>query len=277
MKPKWQWKVFGYVYLIIVILVTLFPVYWLFVTSIKLQKDWLSRPPVLFPKQITFSNFQRLLASPEIQLALKNSFVVAASSTALAMLFGSLTAYVLTKIVLGNRRVNEFMLIGILITRLFPFITLLIPYFLMMRDFQLMDTLRALILINTSVFFPFVVWLMVGFFENIPREIEESAMIDGCNLWQRFLMIVIPITKTGLAVTSIFIFIASWNEFIYAITFTTHQAKTLPVVIGSFITDKGIQWGDMTALSVISITPVLLIAIFSQKYFVRGLTMGAVK
>ncbi len=268
---------FAYPFLTFITMMILFPIYWLFITSVKHQKDWTAWPPVFIPTEYTFMNFAKLLSSDQVQLAIKNTVIVSFGSTFFSVFLGAIAAYSLVKIRLGRKKINNTLLTGILLSRLFPFISLLIPYFMLITNMRLMDTLSALILTNTAMFFPFVVWMMIGFYQGIPEEIEQSAMIDGCNLWQRLTKIVLPISITGLAVTSIFVFIASWNEFLYAITFSSQQAKTLPVMIGSFVTDKGILWGEMTALSVISILPVLILAVIAQKYLVRGITIGAVK
>jgi len=137
--------------------------------------------------------------------------------------------------------------------------------------------LGALIIMNTSFNLPLVIWLMIGFFNEIPASIEESAVLDGCNLWQRFCLMAIPITKPGLIASGILTFIATWNEFLFAVILSVKRSKTLPVVIAGFITDRGLEWGQMAATSAIIIVPVVILVWASQKDFVKGLMMGAVK
>ncbi|GGD99160.1 carbohydrate ABC transporter permease [Paenibacillus nasutitermitis] len=269
-------NMFGYVYLSVVVIIAVFPIYWLFLTAFKHEKDWSTKPPVFFTSNLTLKHFEKVFADPQVVHALSNTIIVAVSGTLLAVLFGAMAAYPLARIHLG-RYVNSTLLTGILLTRLFPFVTLVFPYFLIIRNFRMMDTLTALIISDAAMFFPFAVWMMVGFYQGIPREMEEAAMIDGCSIWQRFRKIVLPVSINGLSVTAILVFMAAWNEFLYAVTFSNNEAKTLPVVIGGFISDKGIAWGDMTAISVISIVPVLLIVLLAQKLLVRGITVGSVK
>jgi multiple sugar transport system permease protein len=164
-----------------------------------------------------------------------------------------------------------------LLTRMYPAIATAIPYFLIIRELKLLDTRWALIITYTAFNLPFVIWLMIGFFEELPPELERAAMVDGCNAWQRFTRIVLPISGPALVATAILSAILAWNEFLFAVMLTRTEAKTLPVIMAGFITDKGMLWDQMTALGVITVLPVLIFAIAVQRYLVRGLTFGAVK
>ena len=146
-----------------------------------------------------------------------------------------------------------------------------------MRNLHLMDTLAALIIMNTSFNLPLVIWLMMGFFEQLPFELEESAMLDGCGFARCFFNIIMPITKPGLIASAILTFVATWNEFLFAVILSIKRSKTLPVVIAGFITDRGLAWGPMAATAVITLLPVILLVWLVQKDFVNGLAMGAVK
>ena len=145
------------------------------------------------------------------------------------------------------------------------------------ENVHLIDTRTALIIMNTSFNLPLVIWLMMGFFEQVPLEMEESAKIDGATFLQKFFKVVFPVTKPGLVAAGILAFIGAWNEFLFAVILSINKSKTLPVVIAGFITDRGLEWGPMAATSVITLIPVLILVLLAQKQFVQGLAMGAVK
>ncbi len=147
---------------------------------------------------------------------------------------------------------------------------------LVMRH-NLIDTKTALIIMNTSFNLPLVIWLMMGFFEQLPKELEESAMLDGCGFTKRFFKIIFPLTKPGMIASAILAFVGAWNEFLFACILSVNKSKTLPVVIAGFITDRGLEWGPMAATAVITLVPVLILVWALQKHFVQGLAMGAVK
>ena len=172
---------------------------------------------------------------------------------------------------------NGILAFWMLLTRMYPAIATAIPYFLIMRDLHLLDTLPALIVTYTAFNLPFVIWLLIGFYEELPIELERAAMIDGCSVWTRFRKIVLPLSAPALVATAILSAVLAWNEFLFAVMLTRVNAKTLPVVMSGFITDKGTQWDQMTALGVITVLPVLAFALAVQRYLVRGLTLGAVK
>jgi multiple sugar transport system permease protein len=146
-----------------------------------------------------------------------------------------------------------------------------------MRNFKLLDTQLAIIIAHISITLPFVVWLMLTFFEELPKELEQSAMLDGCNPWQRFTKVVLPLAVPGLGTAAILTALVSWNEFLIASSLASVAAKTLPVAVTSFVTDKGVLWGPMSAMSTVIVVPIMIFALFTQRYLVRGLTLGAVK
>jgi multiple sugar transport system permease protein len=160
---------------------------------------------------------------------------------------------------------------------MFPPITTVIPYFVLLRGFGLTDTYPGLVITYVAYGLPFAIWLLVGFFQELPHEIEEAATMDGTTYIQRFRLIVLPLARPALAVTSVFVLIYAWNEFLFASILTSFNTKTLPVVMAGYISDKGIEWGQMSALGTMMVVPVILVAWLSQKHIVRGLTFGAVK
>ncbi len=268
----------GIAYLVIVVLcvVMIFPVFWLLITSVKYGADISVSPPIFIPLRVTGENFVNVFAKQGIGLNLFNSVVVTALSVLFLILIGSMAAYALSKPVL-SRRATKGILVWILVTRIFPPVTTVIPYFMIIKLLGLIDTRASLVLTYVSYGLPFAIWLLLGFFQELPREIEEAAVVEGYTLSQRFFYILLPLTLPGIAVTAIFMFIYSWNEFMYATTLTTLRAKTLPVVISSFMSDKYLDWGSMATMGSLMIVPIILFSLFSQKYLVRGLTFGAVK
>lgn len=269
-------KPIKFIILFICMVMIIFPFYWLFLFSVKLEQDFFAIPPVFIPSRITFEHFKGLFESQNIIRYFLNSMSVALLTTFFSVFAGSMAAYSISKGEI-SQKVRNFCSFWFLIQKMYPAIATAIPIYLVMRNLKLIDTLTSLVIMNTSFNLPLVIWLMIGFFKDIPNSIEESAVLDGCNLLQRFFLIVVPITKPGIVASAILTFVAAWNEFLFAVILSVRNAKTLPVVIAGFITDKGLDWGRMSAASAIIIIPVVILVWASQKDFVKGLTMGAVK
>lgn len=266
----------AYIVITALCVVMVFPVYWLVITAVKAGNDISASPPIFIPFRVTAENFSNVFVKQGIGLNLFNSVVVTALSVFFLVLIGSMAAYALSKPVL-SRRTTKGILIWILVTRIFPPVTTVIPYFMIIKTIGLIDTRASLVLTYVSYGLPFAIWLMLGFFQELPKEIEEAALVEGYTLSQRFFYILLPLTLPGIAVTAIFMFIFAWNEFMFATTLTTLRAKTLPVVISTFMSDKYLDWGSMATMGTLMIVPIILFSLFSQKYLVRGLTFGAVK
>jgi multiple sugar transport system permease protein len=259
------------------LLAVLAPLGFLLLTSLRPADEFLTTPPVLIPQALTFEHYRAVLSPDQDTLRfLLNSLIVAGTTTVVSVALGALAAYALARLRLpfGLATLIAF---AFLIVRFYPKVTVALPYFLLMRDLGLLDTPAAVIVAHVGLTLPFVVWLMLAFFREFPRELEESARIDGCTVWQRFRLIVLPLTKPALMTAALMTAILSWNEFLMASAVAPAHAKTLPVRVAGFITDKGILWGPMSAMSAIIVIPVVLFALFGQRYLVRGLTMGAVK
>jgi multiple sugar transport system permease protein len=269
-------KPIRYIILVLCLVLIIFPFYWLFSCSIKLKQDFLAFPPVFIPRRVTFEHFKAIFENQNILLDFYNSLSVALVTTLISVIVGSMAAYAVCKGEM-SKRIRNLCAFWFLIQKMYPAIATAIPIYLVMRNLHLIDTKLSLIIMNTSFNLPLVIWLMIGFFNEVPVSIEESAMLDGCNLGQRFFKMVLPITKPGLIASGILTFIATWNEFLFAVILSVKQAKTLPVVIAGFITDRGLEWGQMAAASVIIIIPVVILVWLVQKDFVNGLMMGAVK
>ncbi len=269
-------KVLLAIVIVAVLLAIAFPLYWLVTTSLKVPADTATAPPVIVPTRFTLDNYAAALATPGVARAFFNSVLVATVATALTTFLGALAAYALAKTYLSYS-IRQALLVWILVTRIFPPVTTAIPYYVIVKRLQLGDTHTALILTYVAYGLPFVIWLMLGFFQDMPAEIEKAAIVDGCSLWQRFRQVVLPLALPGLAVTSVFAFIYSWNELLYASILTSFNAKTIPVVVAGFISDQFLRWGEMTAIGSLMVIPVLVFAAGAQRYLVRGLTFGAVK
>ena len=264
-----------YMIIVVVLVIIAFPVYWLISTSLKPGLESLTNPPTYIPSRLVFDNYIAVLKSENVKF-LRNSLIVALASTFLTTIMGAMAAYALSKTYIAFW-LRRLLMLWILVTRIFPPITTAIPYYVIIKNLGLSDTHAALVITYVSYGLPFVIWLMLGFFQDMPADIEKAAIVDGCSMWQRFRQVVLPLTLPGLAVTAIFAFIYAWNEFLFASIITSFNAKTLPVVISTFISDQYLRWGEMSAMGSMMVIPVMIFALATQKYLVRGLTFGAVK
>ena len=253
--------------------IILFPAFVLFVTSIKNDVDALSFPPkwIFDP---TIKNYVAILKnSPLVGYAL-NSLIVASLNTVLCLIVGSMAAYSLARFRFKGADNIAFWILSI---RMMPPVAAIIPIYILMKNIGLIDTPWCLVITYLTFNLPFVVWMMKGFFEEIPREIEESALIDGCSDFGIFLRIALPLVAPGLTATAILVFIFSWNEFLFALILTGTKAVTLPVGIIGYMKETGINWGYMTAGGILALVPVVVFMILVQKHLVKGLTLGALK
>ena len=254
----------------------IFPLYWLTLSAFKLDRDHRSYPPVFLPSEFTLDHFVDVFSKNQLLGNLINSATIAVVTTVITLLVGSMAAYAVQRGPLGKKTKNLFGL-WFMVQKMYPAIATAIPVYLVMRSLHLIDTLLAMIIMNTSFNLPLVIWLMMGFFEQVPYELEESAMLDGSGFVHRFFHVILPITKPGLVASAILTFTATWNEFLFAVILSINKAKTLPVVIAGFITDRGLAWGPMAATSLVTLIPVVILTLIVQKDFVKGMAMGAVK
>lgn len=264
-------EIFRAVVIVIMLCLFLFPIYWMFMCSLKTRAQIFSMPPVwtFIP---TFTNFEEVfLNSPFPSYAL-NSLIASSFATLLALSLGLPAAYGLSR----SKR-SEKILLGVLVVRMIPPVALSVPLFLIFSRLRLVGTYAALPLLYLTFNLPFVIWLMKAFIEEIPPEIEESALIDGCSKIQVLLKIVLPLAVPGLIVGAIFCFIWAWNDFVLALIFTRTQTKTAVVDLSSYITDQAIWWGQLSAAAVFVMTPPIVITLFFKRYMIRGLTFGAIK
>ncbi len=261
---------------LIVLLIILFPLYWLASNSIKTPSEYLRNPPVMVPTVITLDNYSNIFHNSGAGRSLYNTVVVSVVTTVMCVLFGSLAGYSIAKGKIRSKVRSAFSL-WFMIQKMYPAVCIAIPIYMVMRKVGLIDSLPGLAIVNTSFNLPVVTWLMIGFFQDIPEEIEQSGVIDGCNMYQRFFLLALPIVKPGMIAAAILTFNAAWNEFLFSCILSINKSKTLSVVIAGFITDKGLEWGPMAAMGMVLIVPVVLLVWIVQKDFISGLAMGSVK
>ncbi|MFC5703746.1 carbohydrate ABC transporter permease [Cohnella faecalis] len=258
---------------IVLILLTLFPLLWLFLTAIKQPIDAFAMPPKWIFEP-TSDNFLAVLTKSEFVKSYVNSLIVVTGTTVLSLWFGIASGYTLAR---SKSRFSNAMGMWIILARMAPPMGFVLPLYLMFSKIGILDTYFGLILVYLTVTLPFVTWLMVGFIKSIPIEIEEASAIDGCNRFQTLIRIVIPSSLPGISTCAIFAFIMSWNEFFYALIISGRNTRTASVEIQGFINFAGINWGELAAAGVLVVVPVLIFTIFAQKGLVRGLTQGATK
>jgi multiple sugar transport system permease protein len=266
-----------YLAVMLALLLAWLPVYWLITISLKTEIDQFAVPPLWIGFKPTLAHYYGTFFLRPFARYLLISAVAATVSTALALGLGTLAAYSLTRFE-WRWRLNEHLSYWILSTRMFPPMVTIIPLFLMMRDLRLLNTITALVIVYAGFNLPFVVWMMRGFFQELPMELEEAAMVDGDSRLGALRRIILPLVRPGLAATAIFCLIISWNEFLFALILTQTDASiTLPVGIAGRVTQYQIQWGEMSAAGVAAMLPILVFALIVQRHLVRGLSLGAVK
>lgn len=266
-----------YALVALALLAALAPVYWMMTISLKSEIDQFSVPPRWILFRPTLAHYRDAFFARSFGQYLVTSMIVAVSSTACAMLLGTLAAYGLARF-RWPHRIGTRLSLWILSTRMFPPIVTAIPLFLMMRDLRLLNTRASLVIVYTAFNLPFVVWMMRGFFQEIPRDLEEAARVDGDSRLGALVRVVLPLVAPGLAATAIFCLIISWNELLFALILTqTDAAMTMPVGIAGRVTQYEIKWGVMSAAGVVAMMPILIFALAVQRYLVRGLSLGAVK
>lgn len=251
----------------------LFPVYWMISSALKVDVSMFTLPPTWFFKP-DLSNFRHLFATKGFPSYVVNSLIAALSSTAIAVFLGSLAGYGLAR---GKIRRKNDLAFWMITTRMAPIVGVMLPLYILFGKFRLVGTLQALILAYTTFNLPFAVWLMRGFFLEIPRDVEEAALVDGCTKLQCFFRIALPLAKPGLVAMAALCFMFAWNDYAFAVVFTSGKTQTLPVACQRLMTEYGIVWGQVMTTGIILVMPVLFLGVFIRKYLVRGLTMGAIR
>jgi multiple sugar transport system permease protein len=244
---------------------------WMLSLSLKNEIDNTAYPPVLIPHPPTFANFVDVFAKNDFLTYTINSVIVSFSATGLALLFGVPAGYGIAKTQATKAAVL------ILVARVTPGLSYLIPLFLVFQWLGMLGTLYPLIITHLVLTVPIVVWIMIGYFEGLPVALEESALVDGATIWQAFRYVAVPLARPGIVVATILAFIFSWNNFIFGVVLAGRSTRTLPVAVYNVLTFEQISWGPLAAAALVVTAPVLLLTLFMQKEIVAGLTAGGVK
>lgn len=263
------------VFVALLITWSLLPIMWGVMTSLKSRVDIFAMPPKFFFTP-TFEHYIAILrpGSGSVYPYLLNTVVIAIGTTLGTIFLAALAAYALSRYSFRGRRV---LLYSVLATRLLPPISTVVPLFMLMNSLRLIDTHLSLILIYSALGVPFSVWLMKSFFDTVPRDIEESAMVEGCNRLQTLWHVSLPLAAPGLVATGVFVLIIAWNEFMFAFMFTSVEARTLPILISEARGEDQFLWQDMASKATILMLPPLFLGWYLQRYLTRGLTAGALK
>jgi multiple sugar transport system permease protein len=283
-RQTWTRKLLLYAIVIFWCFVCLFPFYWLFTTSLK-KPLHVSRGPRYIPYvdyEPTGEHWQYLFDKQRETLFrhFRNSVIAASGSTLLVVVISAMAGYGLARYAYHWRALgwrNDNIAFWIISQRFLPPALFVVPFLMLYARLNLVDTHLGLILVYTVFNVPFAVWIMRDFFENLPQDLEDSALVDGATHWQAFVRIVLPLSAPGLVSVAILSFIFAWNEFLYALMLTNFDAITIPVLIAGQSNTRGIQWWFISALTLAAVTPVILIGLFLERYISRGLTAGALK
>ena len=274
------WSIAGWIFMVFLLIFTVVPMAWMVSTSLKSEFASIQQPPVWIPKNPSLDEYRQLL-NPNDRLGaqflryLRNSIFVSTMTTIIGLLVAVPAAYAFSRFSLPGRSQLFF---SVLVRNMFPTVVFLIPLFILMKTLRLVDNQWSLILTYLTFGLPLSIWLLKGFFDNIPPELERAARIDGATRFQAFRIVVLPLSSPGIIATAIYAFISGWNEYVYARTFlTTEEKLTLPIGLGKFFTENSSNWPGLMAASFIMSVPVVVLFLLLQRYFVQALTEGAVK
>ncbi|MDW8070008.1 MAG: carbohydrate ABC transporter permease [Anaerolineae bacterium] len=275
-------RVLKYLLAILILFFFLFPVYWLLITAFKHSEEWFSWPPILIPTALTLNNFLGLeggfyggMASVvNITPYLRNSVVVATVTALTSTIIGAAAAYAISRFKIGGIHFANW----VISIRMLPPVASALPLYLIFSELRLLNTQFVLILAHLVFTAPLSTWILITFFNDIPRELDEAALVDGASPLSAFFHIILPLSAPGLAAVATLAFIQSWGEFLLALVLTSNaDAQTLPIYLGRYITGFRIAWGPLAAAGLINMVPVILFSLLMQRYLIRGLTFGAIK
>ncbi|RUS43800.1 carbohydrate ABC transporter permease [Cohnella sp. AR92] len=255
---------------LVILLLFLFPFLWMLTGSLKSQLQVLS-PNHMFVFQPSFKNYLSVFQEYDYLKYIWNTFVIATVSTLASLFLGLPAAYGIAKFNM------PYFGLAILVAKIIPSITYLVPWYILFNKMDLIDSIGGMVLAHMVIGLPFIMWVMIPFFEEFPKEVEESAWIDGSSKLRTFYQMVLPVSVPGIVTSSLLAFIFSWNNFMFSLVLAGESTKTLPLAIYNFMSNTSINWGALMAAACIITLPVILIALFSQKYVVSGLSAGAVK
>ncbi|WTZ44095.1 carbohydrate ABC transporter permease [Streptomyces sp. NBC_01390] len=269
-KSKAGWNLLG----LFVFLTVGFPVYWMLNTAIKPAKDAIDPDPSLLPTGFTLANFRRALNIADFWGPVGRSLIVSLTVVVIGIVVGMLAALAISRFAFRGRKI---VIVGILAVQMVPLVAMIIPVFLLLNDLDQYDRLSGLIITYLTFILPFTVWTLRGFIVNIPKELEEAAMVDGCSRTTAFLRVVFPLLAPGLVATSVYGFIQAWNEYLYALMLMSQKNQTATVWLGNFTTKHGTEYAPMMAGSTMMAVPIVVLFLLVQRKMAAGLTAGAVK
>ena len=261
-----------YVLALLLVAVIVFPVYWLFIISFKTPDEIFAFPPVWYPESIQFANYKVLFKDGDAA-TVGNSLILATVSTFFAMILGTIAAYSLVRFKTGG----ENLAVWIISQRMMPPVAIVFPVFLLYVWLGWVDSYTGLIVLYTAFSLPYVIWMMRGYIEDIPLELEESALVDGCTRWEVLWKVVLPMARSGLFATAVFTFIFAWNDFLFALVLTRTEVTTYTVQVTHYFGGQSNFWAKIAAMSVLGTIPVFITVAIMQRFLVRGISMGAVK
>lgn len=267
----------AYATIAVVLVITLFPIYWIAANSFKLDIDIFAVPPLWYPDNPTLKHYDAAFVQRPFLLYALNSLIIAVASTVVSLVFGTLAGYALARFQYPGQWRYQISF-WILSTRMMPPIVTIIPLYIAFNYLDMLNTKPAIAIAYTAFNLPFATWMMKSYFQDLPVELEEAAIVDGDTRWGAFLRVALPLARPGLAATAIFCLIVSWNEFLVALILTlTAQSQTLPIGIAGRVTQYTTYWGEISAAGFMACIPIMIFAFIVQKHLVRGLSFGAVK
>ena len=270
MKTPLIYRLLFLILILLIVIPMIFPFFWMFISSFKTQVDIVHWPPK-FIFSPTMRNFNRVFGEQNFLLYLKNSSIIGFTTVLISLLLGLPAAYSIARF--KQKRI----LMLILVARLMPGISFLMPWYIIFSRLRLMDSYIALILSHILIVMPVVVWIMSAYFETIPVEMEASAMVDGATRQRAFLSIILPLSMPGAVTATTLSFIFSWNNFMFSQVLSMQKTRTLPIAVYNFLSYAEVDWGGVMAAAVAIVTPAIILTMIFQKYVIKGLTVGAVK
>ncbi len=274
-KVRFNWKIVIYLLLAVVLIYVLFPILWMIITSLKSEQEALLIPPTWFPKKITTFGFRYMWQMKPFLIYFKNSLLTAGPTAIFSTLFGGLAAYSVSRFRFPLRK---FFMGFVLCTQMIPGVLLVGPYFKVLNKFQLYDTHLALILGYTAVALPFCTWMLKGYFDSIPRELDEATLVDGCTKFTAFFKVILPLSFPGIVATGVFSFLLAWGDLLWALCLTSSESmSTVTLGIANSVGEYRVVWPALMAAALIACVPSIVFYSFLQKYIVSGMTKGGVK
>lgn len=269
------WIVLMYLFAAVFLMLIIFPYLYILLSSFKPSSEVISTEPTLIPKVFSLENYKTLFSNTDLLHFFRNSLIAAIASTLISLSLGSLASYAISRT--GISKISKFFVVVVLCLKMIPLSSIAVPIYSFVQKLGMYDFLPALIVVYAAVNMPFVLWMMISFFQAIPMDLDEAASIDGASPLQTFFKVIFPVVVPGMISTGIFTFLLSYNDFLMALLLTSSSAKTVPVALSEFLTAYSLDMGPMTSGAVLFSFPVIVISFFLQRYLVSGMMAGSVK